>query len=142
MTCGGTTTTLRAGRGTLPIACDFPTAGSYRVEAVVVGDRGFQASSAMTVVVTWPAPIVVPIFYSVIETSREGADVVFSIRSDLEATRYTWDFGDSTPTVTTLLPQTRHPFTSPSSGLNERIVTVRATDGDRTVATGRVVGRW
>ncbi len=115
--------------------CVFPAFGTYTVTGTAVTANGWTTSATTTVTVPIPAPEVVDIFFALVHSS---ASVSFSVRSVDDATRYHWTF-DETDVDTTILSHVRYTFTPPS---RERTITVRATDGDRTLATGSVSGIW
>lgn len=127
--------------GEVFFSCDLPV-GEHRVLAQAETADGRTVTASVVAIISYPKPIVVPIYYTVPFSSRTWTDVGFSVRTFEEADRHQWDFGDGV-IGTTRLPFVDHRYIVPATGNTERVATVSITAADgRLIATGRVVGIW
>lgn len=146
--CGTQTRTYRGvSSGDIFFSCLLGL-GAHHVTARAETSDGHAVTAVTTATVAYPDAVIVPLHYAVIlssgaiGSSPAWTDVTFSVRTVDYAHRHHWDFGDGS-VDTTIQSSVDHRFVKPSTGTNDRIVTVRVVaDDGRLVATGRVIGKW
>jgi hypothetical protein len=138
-TCGGTVQNHQFSSGSVPFSCLLPL-GVQTITAVAQMADGTHHGNDFLVTVNRVILPPLQVFYDVVEShANRGNTVIFSVRTVERADSYRFDFGDGSGTTVTGLPYATHRY---ENGSQERRVFVRAMEGDVSLTSGSVVGRW
>jgi hypothetical protein len=134
----GTTANLGGASGTFSVQHVYLTPGTFTVSGFAIDSAGQTASVSVPLVVFPAVPFTMTVNAA---TGRVGIPVTMTALPNAGAPAiisFTWDFGDGTPPVTTIVGTVSHIYTSIPGGFTSFpfVVTVTAVGADSRTGIG------